>query len=104
MKIREIIVTSSCRRLERDLLRKVQQLPKMMFHKQHRAMGFWEGTLLIEYPLLVRRHILQECVKFFQRYLRGLLEKEKEKRLCGGVLIAKCHSACQSASNCTTQS
>jgi len=30
MKIREIIVTSSCRLLERDLLRKVEQLPKMM--------------------------------------------------------------------------
>ena len=35
--------------------------------------------------------------------LRILLEKEKEKRLCGGVLIVKCHSAHQSASYCTTQ-
>jgi len=26
--------------------------------------------------------------------LRIPLEKEKEKRLCGGVLIVKCHSAC----------
>jgi len=93
----------SCRRLERDLMRKVQHLPKM-FHKQHQASDSWEGTLLIEYPLLARRHILRECVKFVQRYLRILLEKEKEKRLCGGVLLVKCHSVCQSASNCTTQS
>ena len=65
-----------------------------MFHKQHHATDFWEGTLLIEYPLLARRYILQECVKFVQRNLRGLLEKENEKRPCGGVLIVKCHSAC----------
>ena len=80
MKIREITVISSCRRLERDLLRKVQHLPKMMFHKQHQGTDFWEGTLLIEYPLLARRHILQEYVKSVQRNLRCLLEKEKEKK------------------------
>jgi len=33
-----------------------------------------------------------------------ILEFSEEKRLCGGVLIVKCHPACQSASNCTTQS
>jgi len=60
--------------------------------------------LTIELPVLARRYILQECVKFFQKSLKILLEKEKEKRLCCGVLIVKCHSACQSASNCTTQS
>jgi hypothetical protein len=33
------------------------------------------------------------------------ISSEKYKNfLCGGVLIVKCHSACQSASDCTTQS
>jgi len=85
-------------------LRKVQHLPKMMFHKQHQATDSWEGTLLTEYPLLARRHILRECVKFVLKSLRVLPEKEKQKRLCGGVLIVKCHSACQSASNYITLS
>ena len=78
---RIVIELSSCRRLERDLLRKVQHLPKMMFHKQHQATDSWEGTLVIEYSLLARRHILRECVTFVQKNLRILLEKEKEKRL-----------------------
>ena len=68
------------------------------------ATDSWEGTLLTEYPLLARRHVLQECVKFVLKSLRVLLEKEKEKRLCGDFLIVKCHSACQSASNYITLS
>jgi hypothetical protein len=36
--------------------------------------------------------ICSSCCKYV---LWILLEKEKEKRLCGGVLIVKCHSACQ---------
>jgi hypothetical protein len=43
-------------------------------------------------------------VKFVQRNLRILLEKENEKKLCGDIHIVKCHSGCQSTSNCTTQS
>jgi len=33
-----------CRRLESNLLRKVQHLPKMMFHMQHQATDPWEGS------------------------------------------------------------
>jgi hypothetical protein len=68
------------------------------------ATDSWKGTLLTEYLILARRHVLREYVKFVQRSLRVLLKKEKEKKLRGDVLIVKCHCACQSASNYITQS
>ena len=49
-----------------------------------------------------KAHPLRVC-KNCSKNLRILQEKEKEKRLCCGVLIVRYHSACQSASNCTTQ-
>ena len=81
MKKRRIIVTwlSSCGRFERDLLWEVQHLPTVMFHKPYQATDCWEGTLLDEYPLLARRHILQECVKCGQISVHNSIGKRERK-------------------------
>ena len=50
------------------------------------------------------QHILQVYIKFVEKNLKILLEKEKENRHCGGFLIVKSSSVCHSASNSTTQS
>jgi hypothetical protein len=47
--------------------------------------------------------ILRKCIKFVQRNPKIILENEKEKRECGGVLVVKSHTAYQSDLNCTTQ-
>jgi hypothetical protein len=67
------------------------------------------GDILLHYlkkkirNKISNKHLLQVCVKFVQRNVKVVLGKEKEKRLCGGVLIVKSYSECQSASNCSTE-
>jgi len=50
-----------------------------------------------------KAHPTRVC-KICSEKFKNSTGKRERKRLCGGVLIVMCHSACQSASNCTTQS
>jgi len=48
-----------------------------------------------------KAHPTRVC-KIFSEKSKNSTGKRERKRLCGGVLVVKCHSACLSASECTT--